>query len=149
MGRPRTEVVAKQVEEEDPEEEDAAEKLEIRRALIEEVRKRPRIWETALRQSRFKNKYFTKEDWVDVMKDMEIKFRDSVLFNDLFPGEIKTLKNEPSVHFSSKEESLKKMKKMWLDIVKSLKRLTEKKDHLVALRKEFGSESLDVSSGES
>ena len=124
LGRPRSEAVEQS---EEPYENGEDQKLEIKKALIEEVKKHPQIWDPAHRQQGYnKNKDPCKEDWIDICNNLERVFTNNMYFHKLFSGDIKVCEKDSKVLITSKESPIKKMKTKWWSMVQKY-RFFEKK----------------------
>ena len=75
-------------------------KIEIRKALIEEVKRHPMIWHPLHKRPGGKNNY-SKGNWVDIWNNLERRFPNDIYFLELFPLE------------DSKERSMSKVKAKW------------------------------------
>ena len=125
---PRAEIVEQSEEgKESPQDNDGEEqKLEIKEALIKEVKKHPQIWDTTHHQQGNWNLH-CKEDWDDIWTNLERAFMNNKYFHNLFPGDTNVLSKYTKVPFSHKEASIKKIKYTWLHMVQRYKRLVMKK----------------------
>ena len=107
----------------DDSDDEEAHRTEIRRAIIEEVRKHPRVWEPIEGRSRG-SKLGPKEDWHDIVTNLESAIKDNVYFQKLHPRSKETPNNDSSVF---KEASMKKIKQIWYYLAHTYKRLADKK----------------------
>ena len=126
-GRPKSEIV-EQFEEgkEFPQDDNGEEqKLEIKNALILEVRKHPLIWDIALSQKR-RERDACKEDWVEIWTCLERAFTNNIHFHNMFPRDVKVFSKYTKVPLTYKEASIKKMRCTWQNLVQRHKKIMKK-----------------------
>ena len=109
-GRPRSEKIKE--DKEIPEDNDCEDpKLEFKKTLIEEVKKRPQIWDTAHHHQGYtQSKKPCEEDWIDICNNLERTFANKAFYHNMFAS-------------SSKKASIEKMKSMWWRMAQKYTRL--------------------------